>query len=71
MTVEEIQTKLVSFPVLGGESNLSILSWIEEYLDKHGVEHHRVPNEDGTKANLHCRIGPEALSLVVWLLYLP
>ena len=60
MTVEEILTKLVSFPVLGGESNLSILSWIEEYLDKHGVEHHRVPNEDGTKANLHCRIGPEA-----------
>ena len=60
MNVEEILTKLVSFPVLGGESNLSILSWIEEYLDKHGVEHHRVPNEDGTKANLHCRIGPEA-----------
>ncbi|KYG75133.1 acetylornithine deacetylase [Roseivirga ehrenbergii] len=59
MTVEEILTKLVSFPVLGGESNLSILSWIEEYLDKHGVEHHRVPNEDGTKANLHCRIGSE------------
>ncbi|MGW8123716.1 acetylornithine deacetylase [Roseivirga echinicomitans] len=60
MNVEEILSKLVSFPVLGGESNLSILSWIGGYLDKHGVEHHRVPNEDGTKANLHCRIGPEA-----------
>ena len=60
MNVEEILTKLVSFPVLGGESNLSILNWIEDYLDEHEVEHHRVPNEDGTKANLHCRIGPEA-----------
>jgi len=58
MSVEEILTKLVSFQVLGGESNLSILEWIEGYLDQHGVEHHRVPNPEGNKANLHCRIGP-------------
>uniref|UniRef100_UPI00404720A2 acetylornithine deacetylase n=1 Tax=Roseivirga sp. TaxID=1964215 RepID=UPI00404720A2 len=58
MSVEEILTKLVSFQVLGGESNLSILEWIETYLDKFGVEHHRVPNPEGNKANLHCRIGP-------------
>lgn len=58
MTVEEILAKLVSFQVLGGESNLSILEWIETYLDKFGVEHHRVPNPEGNKANLHCRIGP-------------
>ncbi|MFT6828637.1 MAG: acetylornithine deacetylase [Roseivirga sp.] len=58
MKVEEILTKLVSFQVLGGESNFSILEWIEGYLDQHGVEHHRVPNSEGNKANLHCRIGP-------------
>lgn len=58
MSVEEILTKLVSFQVLGGESNLSILEWIEGYLDQHGVAHHRVPNPEGNKANLHCRIGP-------------
>jgi acetylornithine deacetylase len=58
MSVEEILAKLVSFQVLGGEGNLSILGWIEGYLDQHGVEHHRVPNPEGNKANLHCRIGP-------------
>lgn len=58
MSVEEILTKLVSFQVLGGESNHSILEWIEGYLDQHGVAHHRVPNPEGNKANLHCRIGP-------------
>ena len=32
MNVEELLAKLVSFPVLGGESNLSILNWINDYL---------------------------------------
>lgn len=57
--VEELLTKLVSFPVLGGESNLSIIHWIRDYLNELGVETHMVPNEEGTKASLHCRIGPE------------
>lgn len=59
MNVEELLAKLVSFPVLGGESNLSILNWIKEYLQSYGVEVHLVPNEEGDKASLHCRIGPE------------
>ncbi|MEM7486078.1 MAG: acetylornithine deacetylase [Bacteroidota bacterium] len=58
MTVEKILAKLVSFPVLGGESNISILNWIKDYLEKHGVTAHLVPNEEGNKASLHCRIGP-------------
>lgn len=58
MTVEEILKKLVSFPVLGGESNLSIIHWIQEYVENHGVKTVLVPNEEGTKASLHCRIGP-------------
>jgi len=58
MHVEEILAKLVSFPVLGGESNLSILEWIKEYLESFGVQVHLVPNEEGNKASLHCRIGP-------------
>lgn len=58
MNAEEILAKLVSFPVLGGESNLSIIHWIKDYLAEHGVEGVLVPNEEGTKASLHCRIGP-------------
>ncbi len=58
MTTKQILTQLVSFPVLGGDSNLSILEWIKEYLDNHGVSYTLVPNEEGTKASLHARIGP-------------
>jgi acetylornithine deacetylase len=58
MTVENILAKLVSFPVLGGENNLSIIHWIKEYIESHGITTTLVPNEDGNKASLHCRIGP-------------
>lgn len=58
MNTIEILEKLVSFPVLGGESNLSIIHWIKEYIESHGVLTTLVPNEDNTKASLHCRIGP-------------
>lgn len=58
MTVENILEKLVSFPVLGGQSNLTILNWIKDYLESFGVAATMVPNEDGSKASLHCRIGP-------------
>lgn len=54
----EILRKLVSFPVLGGESNLSIITWIKEYIESKGVTTYLVPNAEGTKASLHCRIGP-------------
>ncbi len=58
-TVEDVLAKLVSFPVLGGESNLSIMEYIKSYLTEFGVEYQLVPNEEGTKTSLHCRIGPD------------
>ena len=65
MTAQEILTKLVSFPVLGGESNLSILSWIKEYIEDFGIQTYLVPNEEGNKASLHCRIGPAVADGVI------
>lgn len=59
MQAQNILKSLVSFPVLGGQSNLSILSYIQSILDDHGVSWSLVPNEDGQKASLHCRIGPD------------
>ena len=58
MTVESILEKLISFPVFGGESNSSIIFWIKEYIESFGVEVLLVPNKEGDKASLHCRIGP-------------
>ena len=58
MNVEEILSKLVSFPILGGQSNISILTWIKEYVESYGVEVHLVTNKKEKKASLHCRIGP-------------
>lgn len=58
MNAQEILAQLVSFPVLGGESNLTILQWITDYLDQYGVNYQLVPNEEGNKASLHARIGP-------------
>lgn len=58
MTVEDILAKLVSFPVLGGESNLTIINWIKEYIESHDISVTMLPNKEGTKASLHCRIGP-------------
>ncbi len=58
MNVEEILAKLVSFPILGGESNMTILNWIKEYLESYKVEVNLVPNKNENKASSHCRIGP-------------
>ena len=58
MNVKDILAKLVSFPVLGGENNLEIIYWIQNYIEDFGITSTLVPNKEGTKASLHCRIGP-------------
>lgn len=57
-TAREILKDLVAFPVYGGQNNLQIIDFISAYLDEQGVAYQLVPNEDGNKAALHCRIGP-------------
>lgn len=54
----KILSDLVAFPVLGGESNLTILHYLENFLQSKGVEYQLVYNEDKLKASLHARIGP-------------
>ena len=58
MTAAKILAKLISFPILGGESNLSIIHWIQAYIENIGIDTILVPNEKGDNASLHCRIGP-------------
>lgn len=58
MTAQKILKDLVSFPVLGGQSNLSIINYIKDILTKYQIDYQLVPNTEGTKASLFCRIGP-------------
>jgi len=37
---------------------LTLLNWIREYIESHDITVGLVPNEEGNKASLHCRIGP-------------
>ena len=58
MSLQELLSRLIAFPVLGGESNTSILLWIKDHIESQGVATVWVPNATGDKASLHCRIGP-------------
>ncbi|MDA7558205.1 acetylornithine deacetylase [Flavobacteriaceae bacterium] len=58
MTAESILAKLVSFQVLGGQSNMSIINWIKHYIESYNITTTLVSNKECNKASLHCRIGP-------------
>jgi acetylornithine deacetylase len=56
-TVEQL-ARLVAFDTTSRGSNLHLIAYVEEYLAGLGVASRRVPNADGTKANLLASIGP-------------
>ncbi|MEM8703966.1 MAG: acetylornithine deacetylase [Pseudomonadota bacterium] len=58
LTPREMLEKLISFNTVSDRSNLDLLSFVETYLAEHGVASMRVPDNTGTKAALHARIGP-------------
>jgi acetylornithine deacetylase len=55
-TIEILQA-LVGFDTTSRNSNLSLISWVENYLDRFGVGHERVFDATGAKANLWATIG--------------
>ena len=56
----DILAKLVAFDTTSRGSNLALIQFVEAELAKLGLTGRRVPNEDGTKANLYATIGPMA-----------
>jgi acetylornithine deacetylase len=54
----EILRALVGFDTTSRNSNLAAVKWIEDYLDRLGVVHERIPDQSGGKANLWATIGP-------------
>lgn len=54
----DLLAKLVAIDTTSRNSNLGLITFVEELFDAHGIAHARVPNEDGTKANLVAQVGP-------------
>ncbi len=53
-----ILDSLISFDTTSRNSNLELISWVEDYLAQYGISATRVSNADGSKANLYATIGP-------------
>lgn len=65
MTAAEILARLVGFATVSRDSNLALIEWVESWLVEHDVAHWRVESDDGRKANLLARIGPDVSGGVV------
>ncbi len=59
VTARELLDQLVAFPTVSSVSNLELVDFVEDYLNRYDVPSVRVPNEDGTKAALYAHVGPE------------
>ncbi len=57
--VRDLLAKLVSFDSTSRLSNLDLIDWVESQLIPLGADCRRIPNAEGTKANLWVRIGPD------------
>lgn len=55
----DILRKLISFDTTSVNSNLELISYIQSYLDMHGVESTLVRDPIKNKANLYTTIGPK------------
>ncbi|MDW5376568.1 acetylornithine deacetylase [Halomonas sp. HP20-15] len=64
-SAQQLLETLVGHPSVSRDSNLELIRFIEGYLDEFGLPYQRIENDDGTKANLLARIGPQVEGGVV------
>ena len=57
--------RLVAHDTTSRKSNLNLIEDVEGYLRDQGITPRRVPNADGSKANLWCTVGPNVEGGVV------
>jgi acetylornithine deacetylase len=50
--------RLVAFDTTSRDSNLHLISFVEDYVRAYGLAPRRIPNAEGTKANLLISLGP-------------
>ncbi|GAB5483296.1 MAG: acetylornithine deacetylase [Parasphingorhabdus sp.] len=60
-----ILDSLISFDTTSRNSNLQLISWVEEYLAQYDIGTTRVINADGSKANLYATVGPDVAGGVI------
>ena len=59
LSARDLMDRLVGFPTVSRDSNLELIDFVEDYLQRYGIDSTRVPNYDGTKAALYAHVGPE------------
>lgn len=64
-SAQQLLETLVGHPTVSRDSNLDLIRFIEGYLEDLGVPYRRIESDDGKKANLLARIGPEVEGGVV------
>ena len=57
----EILEKLIAFPTVSRDSNLDLIDYVRDLLDRHGIACQIIPSDDGHKANLFATIGPSGV----------
>ncbi|NQY95639.1 MAG: acetylornithine deacetylase [Henriciella sp.] len=57
--VRDQLAQLIAFDTTSRLSNLALIDWVEAQLEPLGAVCRRIPNAEGTKANLWVRIGPD------------
>lgn len=57
-TPREMIERLIAFDTTSRDSNLHLISFVEDYAKAHGLSPRRIPNAEGTKANLLITLGP-------------
>jgi acetylornithine deacetylase len=57
----ELLSRLVAFDTASPNSNLSLIEFVHDYLDRPGVRLSPLPSPDGTKANLYVEVGPDPM----------
>lgn len=58
-TARDILATLIAFPTVSSDSNLDMIHWMADYLERHFARVEVLTNAGGTKANLFATIGPE------------
>lgn len=53
--------KLIGFPTVSRDSNLGLIDFVAEMLDRKGIASQIIHSEDGYKANLFATVGPDDL----------